>query len=139
MGRAAAVEGNAQEGRTGPAFVWADHTAPPRLYVRRPTCPRGLGRNQRLRRRPGQPRPEDYFEMTRVGARRASGVDPGAVERRHRGRPLLGMPAGNDALEVVEAGGEVHGEAVPDHPAVHLVPKGGPLLAILPDPPETAI
>src|SRR5712691_11768852 len=83
--------------------------------------------------------PEDSFEMTPVFARRAPGVDPKAPERRHRGRPFLGMPARNDAVEVVEVGREVQGETVADHRAAQLDPDGGHLLAIRPHAGEAGI
>src|SRR5260370_5311832 len=81
--------------------------------------------------------PENGREVRSIVGCGCVGVDAASRDGFDRGRALVGMPTGDDALEVVEVGRQVQGEAVADHRAVELDPDRGQLLPVGPDAPKT--
>src|SRR5712664_3871032 len=84
-------------------------------------------------RRPVQPHAEDGFEVAGVPDCGRLGLDPLSSDSFDRGRPPIRVTAWDDALEVVQVGGQVQGESVADHGAVELDPDRRQLLAVPPD------
>src|SRR6202023_1559641 len=111
-------------------FVGQFQMTLPRLYGRYPACP--CGGNRRAGWHPGHLGIKDAFEMASVFIRRVLGRDPMSGERLNRSRPLLGLSAGNDALEIVHVGSEIQSKPVADDRAVQLDPDRRDLLAPCP-------
>src|ERR1700736_3254536 len=88
-----------------------------RLYGRYPACP--CGGSRRAGWHPGHLCIKDAFEMASVLIRSILGGDPMSRERLNRRRSLLGVSAGNDAVEIVHVGGEIQSIPVAAATAVH--------------------